>query len=106
MNVVILRQVEKEFKKIPNEVLTDAYALFDELVHGKTIGMPHSRPLPSIAKGLHELRLTSNDGIYRIFYIIKIGDGIYILHILKKKTQKLNKQVKHLLLTRIKELNI
>ena len=68
--------------------------------------MPHSRPLPSIAKGLHELRLSNNDGIYRIFYIIKMGNSIYILHILKKKTQKITKQVKQLLLSRIKELNI
>ncbi len=106
MNIVILRQVEREFRKVPKEVLIDVYALFDELTYGKTIGMPHSRPLPSIAKGLHELRLTNNDGIYRIFYVIKMGDSIYILHILKKKTQKLSKQVKQLLLSRIKELNI
>lgn len=106
MNIVILRQVEREFKKVPKEVLVDAYALFDDLTQGKTIGMPHSRPLRSIAKGLHELRLTNNDGIYRIFYVIKMGDSIYILHILKKKTQKLSRQVKQLLLSRIKELSI
>ena len=34
MNIIILRQVEREFKKIPKEVLTDAYALFDELTYG------------------------------------------------------------------------
>ena len=58
MDIVILRQVEREFKKIPKDVLSDTYALFDDLARGKKIGMPHSRPLPNIARGLHELRLS------------------------------------------------
>ena len=106
MNIVILRRVEREFKKVPKEVLADAYALFDDLACGQKIGMPHSRPLPSIAKGLHELRLSYSDGIYRIFYVIRLEENIYILHISKKKTQKLSQQVKQLLLSRIKELNV
>ena len=89
MNIVILKQVEREFKKTPKDVLVDAYAMFDDLVSGKRIGMPHSRSLSSIARGLYELRLSYSDGIYRIFYIIKLQDGIYIKIFLKRKIKKL-----------------
>lgn len=59
MEIVILKQAEKELKNAPKEILEDIYSLFDDLMQGKILGMPISRPLPSIAKGLHELRLSS-----------------------------------------------
>ena len=57
------------------------------LSDGQPISMPHSRPLPNIRRGLHELRLKDRNGIYRVFYYIKINEAIYMLHGFKKKTQ-------------------
>ena len=104
MDIVILTQARKELKTAPREVLSDAFALFDRLASGAKFSMPVSRPLSSIAKGLHELRLPYADGTYRIFYIIRQGDSIYILHSLKKKTQQLNKKTKQLILSRIRSI--
>jgi phage-related protein len=100
----ILSQPERELRKAPKEVIMDAFSLLDDLEQGKKLTLPVSKPLPSIYKGLHELRLSYKDGIYRVFYLIKIGDCIYVVHAMKKKTQKIDKKTKDLLLERIGSL--
>ena len=105
MNIVVLPQVRRELRKAPKGVLNDVFALFNKLACGIKLSMPISRPLSSIAKGLHELRIPYQDGTYRIFYVIKMGDAIYILHGLKKKTQKLDKKTKEIILSRIRRLS-
>lgn len=66
--------------------------------------MPLSRNLASIHSGLHELRLKDRNGQVRVFYFIKKGDAIYMLHAFKKKTQELPKNEIELALRRIKEI--
>ncbi len=87
MDIFVLKQAEKELRDTPPEVRADVFALFEELIAGKKLSMPISRPLPSIAKGLHELRLSGRGGEYRVFYAIRIGDAIYVIHATQKKTQ-------------------
>lgn len=106
MKIVILTQAERELKKAPRVVIQDAFALFEDLASGKKLGMPISRPLPSIAKGLHELRLSYQDGDYRIFYVIKISDAIYVIHGTKKKTQSMDRKTRELLKHRIRSLGL
>ncbi len=102
MEIVLLKQAEKELKDTPKEFIEDIYALFDELSLGKMLEPPISKPLFKIHKGLHELRLSGRAGELRVFYLIKVGDAIYVLHAHKKKTQKIEKRTIDLLLTRIK----
>ena len=106
MDIIVIPQAKRELKKAPDGILNDVFVLFNKLAHGIKLSMPVSRPLPSIAKGLHELRLPHRDGTYRIFYIIKIGDAIYVLHGLKKKTKKLDKKTKELILLRIRSIKL
>ena len=47
--------------------------------------MPSSKPLFNIALGLHELRFKERRSIYRVFYFIKRGDAIYLVHAMKKR---------------------
>ncbi len=81
-------------------------SFFRKLAQGEKLLMPISRPLSNIAKGLHELRLPYKDGIYRIFYVIKIGDAIYVLHGMKKKNQQIDKKTRELLLSRIRGIKL
>lgn len=48
--------------------------------------MPDSRPMPSIGRHCHELRIPEGDVTWRIFYRID-EDAIVILDVLKKKTR-------------------
>lgn len=104
MYIEILSQAERELRKAPKEVIIDVYSLLEDLEAGKKLTMPVSKPLASIAKGLHELRLNYKDGIFRVFYVFKIKDVIHILHVTKKKTQKIDKKTRDLLIKRIGSL--
>ena len=43
--------------------------------------------IPNVGKGVYELRV--RQGVqYRVFYVTKFEEGIYILHAFVKKTQK------------------
>ena len=50
--------------------------------------MPLSKPMPSVAPGVFELRLRSEDGQFRIFYFTATARGILVLHAFIKKTQQ------------------
>ena len=104
MNIEILSQAERELRKAPKEIIADIFALFEDLENGQKLSPPTSKPLANIYKGLHELRLSYSNGIFRVFYIFKVKDAIYVLHATKKKTQKIDKKTKDLLLKRIRSL--
>jgi phage-related protein len=41
-----------------------------------------------LGAGVNELRLKGEDGIFRVFYIAKLADAVYVLHCFRKKTQQ------------------
>ena len=55
---------------------------------GGKIGMPLSRPMPSVAPSVQELRVRDPAGIYRAFYLLKSQRGVIVFHASEKKTQK------------------
>ena len=49
---------------------------------------PHDfKPMPSIGAGVYELRIRSG-GAFRVFYVAKFAEGLYVLHAFQKKTQQ------------------
>jgi phage-related protein len=55
---------------------------------GEQPGMPLSRPMPSVAPGVSELRLHSEDGQFRAFYFTASALGILVFHAFAKKTRQ------------------
>lgn len=106
MEIIVLKQAQKELKNAPKEIIEDIYSLFDELMAGRHLSLPISRPLPSIAKGLHELRLSSRAGEYRVFYVIRVGTAIFVLHATSKKTEKTDRQTTDLIKKRLRSLSL
>jgi len=49
--------------------------------------MPWSRPMPSIGKRCHELRINDDDRTWRIVYRVD-DDAIVILEVFQKQTQQ------------------
>ncbi len=66
--------------------------------------MPLSQPLFNIALCLHELRLKERRNIFRVFYFIKRGDAIYLVHAMQKKTETIPNKDRQLILKRLKEI--
>jgi phage-related protein len=51
------------------------------------LSLPHSRPMPSIGKCCHELRINDENKTWRLFYRTD-RDAIIILEVCCKKTQR------------------
>ena len=62
------------------------------LQQGKSIGLPKSRPMPSIGSNCHELRINDAAGTWRIVYKVA-GDAVVILEVFSKKTQSTPREV-------------
>lgn len=59
--------------------------LLRRLQRGEGLGLPHSRPMPGIGVGCHELRIVDDSVNWRIMYHIA-PDAIVILDVFQKKT--------------------
>jgi len=60
--------------------------LLRRLQQGENLGLPHSRPMPSIGGHCHELRIRDTDRNWRIVYRID-DDAILILEVFGKTTR-------------------
>lgn len=45
------------------------------------------KSMPSIGKGVEEIRIWDESGAYRVVYTARLADAIYVLHAFQKKTQ-------------------
>ena len=60
--------------------------LLRRLQQGERLTMPHSRPMPVIGAGCHELRILDVGKAWRLVYHID-EDAILILDVFEKRTQ-------------------
>jgi phage-related protein len=72
------------------------------LQRGESIGMPHSRPLPTIGPRCHELRIQDTQQTWRIIYRID-QDAIVLIEVFSKKTAKTPKSTIDLCRNRLKD---
>lgn len=64
----------------------EAGVLLRRLQRGELLGLPHSRPMPDIGKGCHELRIVDETRTWRIMYAIQPAT-IVILEVFSKTTR-------------------
>ena len=66
------------------EARIEAGVLLRRLQRGESLGLPHSRPMPGIGRGAHELRIPDETKTWRIFYVIE-ADAIVSARVGSKK---------------------
>jgi phage-related protein len=49
------------------------------------------KPMSIVGKGVEEIRVKTEDA-YRIFYVARFSEAVYVLHSFQKQTQKTSKQ--------------
>ena len=74
------------------EARVEAGFLLRQLQAGRTLAMPHSRPMPSVGARCHEPRIQDKDKTWRIMYRVD-PDAIVIAEVFAKTTQATPKQV-------------
>jgi phage-related protein len=51
----------------------------------------HWKPMKTVGSGVNELKIKQGDE-YRVLYVAKFDEAVYVLHAFKKKTQKTAKK--------------
>ncbi len=46
------------------------------------------KPMPTVGSGVQELRVRDESGAYRVFYVAKFEEAVYVLHVFEKRSQK------------------
>lgn len=46
------------------------------------------KPLSSVGRGVREIRIWDEAGTFRVVYVARFADAVYVLHCFQKKTEK------------------
>jgi phage-related protein len=68
------------------EARLEAGFLLRRLQRGEKLALPHSRPMSSIGRGCHELRIVDQKATWRLIYHVD-ADAVAILDVFSKKTK-------------------
>jgi phage-related protein len=67
------------------------------------------KPMNTVGQGVREIRIREEEGAFRVIYVARFEDAIYVLHCFQKRTQKTPKADLDLAAKRyrdlVKELN-
>ena len=77
-------------REFPEDVRQDAGYQLDQVQRGR---QPSDfKPMPSVGKGVEELRVWDDSGTYRVIYVARLREAVVVLHAFQKKTQATSKQ--------------
>lgn len=100
-----LRFIDSSQKDLRDMPATVRQALGVELMTVQYGGEPKDfKPMPIVGSGVHEIRYRDDNGAFRVIYVAKFADAVYVLHAFQKKTQKTSKPDIDLATNRYKRL--
>lgn len=62
------------------------------------------KPMSTVGRGVREIRIRDTAGAFRVLYVAKFDDAVYVLHCFQKKTQKTSKADLNLAAQRYRDL--
>jgi len=84
-----LRFIDSSQKDLRDMPATVRQALGLDLMNVQYGGEPRDfKPMPSVGSGAYEIRYRDDNGAFRVIYVAKFADAVYVLHAFQKKTQK------------------
>lgn len=75
----------RSLREFPDDAKRDAGYQLDRVQHG--LQPDDFKPMPTIGKGVEEIRVRDDSGAYRVIYTARLADAVYVLHAFQKKTQ-------------------
>ncbi|MDR2000027.1 MAG: type II toxin-antitoxin system RelE/ParE family toxin [Zoogloeaceae bacterium] len=77
---------QKDLREMPAEA---RHALGVELMAVQYGREPSDfKSMPEVGAGTYEIRYRDVNGAFRVIYVAKFADAVYVLHAFQKKTQK------------------
>jgi phage-related protein len=75
-----------DLREFPSSARSEAGYQLDRVQHG--LEPEDFKPLVTIGKGVWEIRISDEAGQFRVIYIAKLKDAVFVLHCFQKKSQK------------------
>lgn len=89
-------------RAFPESARRQAGYQIDKVQHGEE---PDDwKPMKTIGAGVREIRIREEAGAFRVIYLAKLADAIFILHCFQKKTEQTSERDIDLARKRFKEL--
>jgi phage-related protein len=80
----------KCLRDFPEDAKQDAGYQIDKVQRGE---QPDDfKPMPSIGKGVEEIRIWDEAGTFRVVYTARVAEVVIVLHAFQKKTQATSKR--------------
>lgn len=78
-----------DLRDFPLSARREAGYQLDQVQHG---GDPDDwKPMNTIGQGVREIRIRDENGAFRVIYVAKFAEAVYVLHCFQKKTPKTSK---------------
>lgn len=91
-----------DLRDFPQTAMRDAGYQIDRVQNG--LAPDDVKSMPAIGGGVMELRIWDEAGTFRVVYVAKFEDAVYVLHCFQKKTQQTAQRDIALARKRFKEL--
>src|SRR5258706_9354590 len=102
--VVLHAKARETIREFPRDVRDRLGRALFLLQMGEQPSLPLSRPMPTVAPGVAEIRLHDSHGRYRVFYVAATDRGVLVFHAFVKKTQRTPPSEIRLAQKRLKEM--
>lgn len=88
--VVFLGNALQSLRDFPEDARHDAGYQLEKVQRGE---QPDDfKPMPSVGKGVEEIRVMDDSGAYRVIYVARCAEAVYVLHAFQKKRQETSKR--------------
>ena len=78
-----------DLRAFPAAAWREAGYQLDRIQHGRE---PDDwKPMNTVGRGVREIRIRDATGAFRVLYVAKFDDAVYVLHLFPEKTQKTSK---------------
>jgi phage-related protein len=62
------------------------------------------KPMSDVGKGVEEIRIWEESGTFRVMYVARLVEAVYVLHAFQKRTRATSKRDKEIAKLRFKQL--
>jgi phage-related protein len=89
--VYFVRSSREDMRELPEDARETAGHQLFKVQQGKE---PDDwKPMPSVGAGVQEIRVWEDSGTYRVLYVAKFEEAVYVLHVFEKRLRRLLKAI-------------
>jgi phage-related protein len=92
----------KRLRDFPEDARHDAGYQLDKVQQG--LQPDDFKPMSAVGKGVEEIRVSDSSGIYRVIYVARYAEAVYVLHAFHKKAEATSKKDVEIAKSRFRQL--